>query len=327
MKQQLKTTLILFPTSIIWGFAFVAQVLGSDYVGAFTFNGIRFLMGAACLLPICLLLERDRDLSPEWRRHRRRHTALVALPAGGLLYVASALQQIGTTLTRDPGKAGFITGLYTVFTPVFYFLIFRKKAGLNTWLGCILATIGLYLICLREGGQSAFGLGEVFLLGGAIVWAFHILLVDRFIDSVCPMHFSMEQFAVCGVLGTVTALIFENVTWSGIWQARWALLYCGVLSVALGYTLQVFGQRDADPNHAAIIFSTESVFAAVGGVLWNLITPEGLHVSQEILPIGVLGAVIIFAGIVVSQIRIRPRKKTEVDQSNAPDLATKGDLT
>lgn len=300
---------MLFPTAIIWGFAFVAQVLGSDHVGAFTFNGIRFLLGALSLLPVCLLMERDRDLSPEWRRHRRRHTALISLPAGALLYVASALQQIGATMTRDPGKAGFITGLYTVFTPIFYFLIFRKKAGLNTWLGCILATVGLYLICLREGGQSAFGWGEVFLLGGSIFWAFHILLVDRFIDSVCPMHFSMEQFAVCGVLGTVTALLFEEIRWSGIWEARWALLYCGILSVGLAYTLQVFGQRDADPNHAAIIFSTESVFAAVGGVLWNLVTPEHLHVTQEILPIGVVGAVIIFAGIVVSQMRIRPRKR------------------
>lgn len=310
MKQRLKISLMLFPTAIIWGFAFVAQVLGSDHVGAFTFNGIRFLLGAVSLLPICLLMERDRDLSREWRRHRRRHTALISLPAGGLLYVASALQQIGATMTRDPGKAGFITGLYTVFTPMFYFLIFRKKAGLNTWLGCILATVGLYLICLREGGQSAFGWGEVFLLGGSIFWAFHILLVDRFIDSVCPMHFSMEQFAVCGVLGTVTALLFEEIRWSGIWEARWALLYCGVLSVGLAYTLQVFGQRDADPNHAAIIFSTESVFAAVGGVLWNLVTPEHLHVTQEILPIGVVGAVIIFAGIVVSQTRIRTRKKS-----------------
>ena len=309
MKQRLKISLMLFPTAIIWGFAFVAQVLGSDHVGAFTFNGIRFLLGALSLLPVCLLMERDRDLSPEWRRHRRRHTALISLPAGALLYVASALQQIGATMTRDPGKAGFITGLYTVFTPIFYFLIFRKKAGLNTWLGCILATVGLYLICLREGGQSAFGWGEVFLLGGSIFWAFHILLVDRFIDSVCPMHFSMEQFAVCGVLGTVTALLFEEIRWSGIWEARWALLYCGILSVGLAYTLQVFGQRDADPNHAAIIFSTESVFAAVGGVLWNLVTPEHLHVTQEILPIGVVGAVIIFAGIVVSQMRIRPRKR------------------
>lgn len=308
MKQRLKTTFMLLPTAVIWGFAFVAQVLGSDYVGAFTFNGVRFLLGALSLFPLCLFAERERSLDREWRLHRKRRTALIALPAGALLFAASALQQIGTTFTRDPGKAGFITGLYTIFTPILYFVIFRKRPGLNIWLGCVLATVGLYLICLRTGGESAFGVGELFLLGGSVVWALHILLIDRFIDEVCPMHFSLGQFSFCGVLSMATAFLFEEVTWSGIWNARWALLYCGILSVGVAYTIQVFGQRDADPNHAAIIFSTESVFAALGGVLWNVITPTSLHVTMEILPVGVLGALIIFLGIVVSQMRFRSKR-------------------
>ncbi len=308
MKSRLKITLMLLPTAIIWGFAFVAQVLGSDHVGAFTFSAIRYLLGAISLCPLLLFFERERDLSPEWRRHRHRYTGRASLLAGAAMFMAAALQQFGTGLTRDPGKAGFITGLYTVFTPVLYFLIFRQKTRLNTWLGCILATVGLYLICLREEGSFVFGMGEVLLLLGSLFWALHILIIDRFIDRVSPLRFSINQFFVCGLLGLVAALIAEPVTWTGIWSARWALLYCGILSVGVAYTLQVFGQRDADPTHAAIIFSTESVFAAIGGILWNLITPPRLHMDQEILPIGCVGALLIFCGVVVSQMRSRTQR-------------------
>ncbi len=309
LKSRLKTAFMLFPTAVIWGFAFVAQVLGSDHVGAFTFNGIRFLLGGISLLPLCLLGERERELSSQWRRRRHRYTALIALLAGVALFVASAFQQLGTMATRDPGKAGFITGLYTVFTPVLYFMIFRKKTGVQTWLGCLLATIGLYLICLRDGGVEVFGKGELLLLCGSLFWAVHILIVDRFVDSVSPLRFSAWQFLVSGLLGMIAAFLLEEIRLEGVWQARWALLYCGVLSVGVAYTLQVFGQRDAEPTHAAIIFSTESVFAVVGGLLWNLLTPEHLHVTQDMLPIGYLGCLIIFAGIVVSQLRFHPRKK------------------
>ncbi len=309
MKQRLKTTFMLIPTAVIWGFAFVAQVLGSDHVGAFAFNGIRYLLGAASLLPLLLFCEKERDIPREWRRHRHKNTILVSLLAGAVMFIASAFQQYGTTLTRDPGKAGFITGLYTAFTPILYFFIFRKNIRWNTWAGCLMATIGLYLICLRQDGGGGFSLGELLLLGGSIFWALHILIIDRFIDSVSPLRFSIWQFTVCGVLGSIASLMMEETTWTGIWEARWAIFYCGVLSVGVAYTLQVFGQRDADPTHAAIIFSTESVFAAIGGILWNCITPEHLHVTQEILPVGYVGMAIIFAGIVLSQVQFRQKRK------------------
>ncbi len=309
MKQRFKTTFMLMPTAVIWGFAFVAQVLGSDHVGAFAFNGIRYLLGAATLLPLLLFCEKERDIPREWRRYRHKNTFLVSLLAGALMFAASALQQFGTTMTRDPGKSGFITGLYTVFTPILYFFIFRKKIRWNTWAGCLTATVGLYLICLRKDGGGGFGMGELLLLGGSVFWALHILVIDRFIDSVSPLRFSIWQFASCGVFGCAAALLLEENTWGGILTARWAILYCGILSVGVAYTLQVFGQRDADPTHAAIIFSTESVFAAVGGILWNLVTPDRLHVTQEILPVGYVGMVVIFAGIVLSQMQIRKRQK------------------
>ena len=313
MKTKITATFMLFTTAIIWGFAFVAQVLGSDYVEPFTFNGIRFMIGAASLIPVYGIFERERELTPAQRKTRTKHTAFGALCGGLCLFVASALQQYGATLTRDPGKAGFITGLYTGLTPVFYWLIFRKKSGWNVWLGCILATVGLYLLCLREGEGTMFGVGELVLLIGSFFWAGHILVVDRFIDRVSPLRFSSWQFFISGALGLLAGVIFEDITWSGVWAAKWAILFCGVLSVGIAYTLQVLAQKRSEPTFAAIIFSTESVFAAVGGLLWNLVTPEALHVDQEILPIGYVGCLIIFAGIVLSQVSLPGKKKQRSD--------------
>lgn len=309
MRSKFTATALLFTTAIIWGFAFVAQVLGSDHVGTFTFNGIRFMLGAASLIPIYCIFEKERDITSVERKARHKHTAIGALCGGLCLFIASALQQYGATLTRDPAKAGFITGLYTVLTPVLYLLIFRRKTGWNTWLGCILATVGLYLLCLREGQGGSFGLGEIVLLIGSFFWAGHILIVDRFIDRVSPLRFSSWQFFISGALGLIAALIFEDITWNGVWSAKWAILFCGFLSVGVAYTLQMFGQKYSDPTYAAIIFSTESVFAAVGGLLWNLITPESIHVDQDILPIGYLGCIIIFAGIVLSQLNFSKKKQ------------------
>ena len=309
MKIKFSSTVMLFATAIIWGFAFVAQVLGGDFVEPFTFNGIRFLLGALSLIPVYCLLEKERELTPMEKKIRHKRTALGAVCGGLCLFIASSLQQIGINLTRDPGKAGFITGLYTVLTPVFYFLIFRKKTGWNMWLGCVLATIGLYLLCLREGEGTMFGVGELVLLIGAFFWAGHILLVDRFIDHISPLRFSSWQFFICGAIGVLVGVIFEETTIQAVWAAKWAILFCGVLSVGIAYTLQVVAQRRAEPTYAAIIFSTESVFAALGGVLWNLITPENLHVDQEILPIGYVGCLVIFGGIVLSQLNLNRKRE------------------
>ena len=309
MKSKFTATILLFSTAIIWGFAFVAQVLGSDFVPPFTFNGIRFMLGAASLIPVYCIFETERELTAIEKRARHKHTALGALCGGLCLFIASALQQYGATLTRDPGKAGFITGLYTVLTPVFYFLIFRKKTGWNTWLGCILATVGLYLLCYRGGEGSMFGVGELVLLIGAFFWAGHILIVDRFIDRVSPLRFSSWQFFISGGLGLLAGVIFEEVTLEGVLSAKWAILFCGLLSVGVAYTLQIFGQKYSEPTYAAIIFSTESVFAAIGGLLWNLITPADLHVDQQILPIGYVGCIVIFAGIVLSQLNFSKKKQ------------------
>lgn len=310
MKAKFVATAMLFTTAIIWGFAFVAQVLGGDHIPPFTFNGIRFLLGAVSLIPVYLIFEKEHELSPPLRRQRHKHTCMAALCCGGFLFISSALQQYGTSLTRDPGKAGFITGLYTILTPIFYFLIFRKKSGLNVWLGCVLATVGLYLLCRKEGEAFSLGKGEWMLLIGSLFWAGHILAVDRFIDRVSPLRFSSWQFCVTGLLAFVAGrFVSEEVTLTNLWDARWAIFFCGILSVGIAYTFQVLGQRRSDPTYAAIIFSTESIFAAVGGLLWNQIAPLEKQVDQNITPLGYVGCLIIFAGIVLSQLSFPKRKR------------------
>ena len=302
MKVSFRATLILLTTALIWGFAFVAQVLGGDHIGAFTFNGLRFTLGGLCLIPVYLLFERKRDLTKDAWRQKQKKTLIAACFGGVALFVASALQQIGATMTRDPGTAGFMTGLYTILTPIFYLIIFKKKSPWNTWVGVVLAVVGLYLLCLKEGGNPSVGWGEVLLLLGSLFWAAHILIVDHFVADISPLHFSSWQFILCGVLSMLVAVFTETLTWDDLWAGKWSILYCGLLSVGVAYTLQTLGQKYAPPTYAAIVLSTESVFAAVGGVLWNLISPANFHVDQDILPIGYVGCAIIFAGIVLAQL-------------------------
>ncbi len=302
MKQKLVATSLLFITAIIWGSAFVAQVLSGNHLEALTFNGTRFVLGAISLIPVCAIFEKEADLSPEEKKTRHKNTFIGALVAGTILFIASGMQQFGTITLRDPGKSAFITGLYTVLTPVLALLLFRRKTTWNTWLGVVLASVGLYLLCLKPGDEVMFGAGEILLFVGAFFWAGHILTVDRFVDKVSVLRFSCWQFFVCGFENLILALFFEQPTVEGLKGATWSILYCGILSVGVAYTCQILGQKKSDPTFAAIVFSSESVFAAIGGVLWNLITPERLHVDQEISPLGYVGCAIIFIGIVFSQL-------------------------
>ncbi len=302
MRTYLRATLMLLTTASIFGFAFVAQVLGGDHVGAFTFNGLRFLMGGLCLIPVYLLFEKNKEADDLWWQKRKKTTLIAALCGGCALFVASALQQLGVNMTRDPGTAGFITGLYTVITPILYLVIFKKKSPWNTWLGVALAVAGLYLLCMREDGGISFSVGDLLILLGAFFWAVHILVVDHFVKDICPMRFSSWQFLVCGTLATLVAICTESITWESIMAGKWAILYCGLLSVGVAYTLQTLGQKYAPPTYTAIVLSTEAVFSALGGLLWNWIAPVQLQVDQNIMPIGYVGCGIIFAGILLAQL-------------------------
>ena len=296
-KTNILNTALLFLIAMIWGFAFVAQVDGVKYIGSFTLNGVRFALGVISLTPVVLFFERGRRDKAE-----RKKTVIASLLAGTVLFLASTFQQLGIEKTGSAGVAGFITGLYMVLIPIACFLLFKKKTGLNVWLGALCGLLGLFLLCYKSGEGFSFGIGELLLLVGSLLWTAHVIIIDRVAKEIRPLHFSWGQFAVCAVLGLITMFIFEEPTLGGIWDAKWAILYCGVLSVGVAYTLQVIAQRRADPTFAAIVLSTESVFSAVGGAIFG---------TDKISVLGYVGCVVMFAGIILSQVNFGGTKKNK----------------
>ena len=293
--KSLSSLFILVLTAAIWGFAFVAQVEGMDHIGPFTMTATRFLLSSLCLLPAALIFEKGRRSSAE-----RKKTFWVSVLAGSVLFTASSLQQFGCQYTGSAGMAGFMTALYTVITPIACFLIFKKKTGANVWISAVLAVSGLCMLCFKRGEGLTFGIGEILLLLGAIFWAAHIIIIDKFAADIRPLHFSFGQFAVCAALGFAAMFIFEDPSVAAIWNGRVAILYCGVMSGAVGYTLQVIGQKGVDPTLAAIVLSTESVFSAIGGAIFGL---------DRIELLGYVGCAVIFAGIIISQLDFSIFKK------------------
>ena len=284
--KKIKSTILLFLTAIIWGFAFVAQRVGAEFVGAFTFNGIRFLLGTISLIPVILIFEKEK-----FNKEKFKKTLFSGLLAGIVLFIASTLQQFGVEITGSAGKAGFLTGLYIVLVPLIRFVM-GKKTSILTFFGAVFAVIGLFFLCMT-GDEISFGIGDVVLIIGAFFWAGHILVVDKFVNDVSPLKFSMTQFFVCGFLSIIFALFTEEIEFSAIQSAGIPILYGGLMSVGVAYTCQILGQKDADPTFASIVFSTESVFSAIGGAI----------ILHEIMSgRGYLGCVLIFIGIILSQL-------------------------
>ena len=286
MKTKLKSTILLFLTAIIWGFAFVAQRVGAEFVGAFTFNGVRFMLGAASLIPVIMLFEKEKI-----DKKILKNNLIPGILAGVVLFIASTLQQYGVELTQSAGKAGFLTGLYTVLVPMIRFVM-GKKTGFLTFVGAIFAVTGLFFLCMT-GDEFSFGLGDVVLIIGAFFWAGHILVVDKYVNTTSPLKFSLVQFVVCGFLSLICAFAFEDIQWSAIKSAGVPILYGGLMSVGVAYTCQILGQKESDPTFASIVFSTESVFSAIGGALL---------LNEVMSGRGYLGCVLIFIGIVLSQL-------------------------
>lgn len=293
MKNKIKSTSLLFLTAIIWGFAFVAQRVGADYVGAFTFNGVRFLLGACSLIPVILIFERE-----EFNKKKFIKTLWTGILAGIILFIASSLQQFGIVFTGSAGKAGFLTGLYIVLVPLIRFVM-GKKTSVLTFFGAIFAVVGLFFLCMT-GDKITFGIGDIVLIIGAFFWAGHILVVDKFVNSISALKFSMVQFFTCGILSMTFALFTESIEFSAIKEAGIPILYGGLMSVGVAYTCQILGQKNADPTFASIVFSTESVFSAIGGALI-------LH--EMMSGRGYAGCVLIFIGIIFSQITVDDIKK------------------
>lgn len=290
--------LILLMAAAIWGFAFVAQRMGMRHIGPLTFNGIRFALGSAALLPLLIWQIRRQ---PEAERPELGAVLRGGLLAGLLIFGGATLQQFGVVHTTA-GKAGFITGLYVLFVPIFG-LFLGHRTGLNVWAGAVLAAVGLYL--LSATSWTSIGRGDGMVLLGTLFWACHVLLVGHLVKTLPTLPLAVTQFMVVSILSLIGALIFEPVNLPAIGDATIPILYAGLMSVAVAYTLQVVGQRRAKPAHAAIILSTESVFAAIGG--W-LILSEGLS------PRGMIGCALMLAGILLAQIDSGPRSEPEPPQ-------------
>lgn len=287
MVKRTKYNLYLLLAAAIWGFAFVAQRFASMSVGPFTFNGIRFALGSVVVLPFMVRAVRNKanDVNKE---QTLKSGIIPGLIAGSALFAASALQQIGIAYTTA-GKAAFITGLYIVLVPVAGIFL-KHTVHLKTWLSIFLAVIGLYLLTMQ--GFFTIGKGDLVELAGAFVWTAHILLIDRFVKRVEVYTLAFFQFVACSVFSFIAALLFEKIAFSGIMEAAVPILYGGMLSVGVAYTLQVIGQKHALPSHAAVILSMESVFASIGGLL---ILSEHFGIKEY------FGCAFMLAGILLAQ--------------------------
>jgi drug/metabolite transporter (DMT)-like permease len=272
--------------AFIWGVAFVAQRVSLDHIGAFSFNGLRFALGALSLIPLTFLFRPSglTKAQATWK------SALVpGLVAGVILFCAAGLQQVGLLWTTA-GKAAFLTGFYILLVPVFGMFLKRRPA-LGVWLGAGLALFGLYFLSITA--QFTMGLGDALQLLGAVFWACHILVIDRFVPHVDPLKLSVVQFATCSLLSAGVAIPTETLTLTGLQAGLVPLLYAGFGSVGIAYTLQVIGQRGVAPGPAALILSLETVFAALGG---------GLLLGETLGPRELLGCGLMLAGMVLAQV-------------------------
>jgi drug/metabolite transporter (DMT)-like permease len=286
VTDRFRNEILLLVTAGIWGFAFVAQRAGMEHVGPFTFNGIRFALGSLALLPL-LLFRRKRQV--RGIEVGRRLILRAAGLAGIVLFAGASLQQAGIVYT-SAGKAGFITGLYVVLVPILG-LALGARTGTKAWIGALLAVLGLYLLSVRD--VFTIALGDLLVLLGAFFWAAHVLVIGRFSPRIDVLRLASLQFAVCSILSLFCAALFESPRLSQVFQASVPILYAGLLSTGVAYTLQVAAQRKVPPTQAGIIMSLESAFAALGG--WVML-------RETFSARGLLGAALMLGGMMVSQL-------------------------
>ncbi len=283
-SHALRADLLMLITAMIWGSAFVAQRMGMDSIGPYLYSALRFALGTLVLLPLVLRRPADGAKQP-----LNRGLLFGGLLMGIALSLGINLQQVGLLFTSVT-NSGFITGLYVIIVPLLG-LALGHKTGLGTWLGASLAVLGMFLLSVGENFHVASG--DWLQLAGAFVWGVHVLLVGFFASRYDPIRLAAIQFAVCALVSLLLALVFEEFQWDNIVAAGPAIIYGGLISVGIAYTLQVIAQKDAIASHAAIIFSLEAVFAAIAGAL---LLDESLHLR------GYLGCGLMFAGMLVAQL-------------------------
>ena len=288
MRLPAKNAILLFLAALIWGTAFVAQSVGLDYVGPFTFNACRYVIGSAVLFPLILLGKRRTGGKLISRDDLRAGAA-----CGFFLAVASNLQQAGI-MTTDVGKAGFLTAMYIVIVPVLHFFLTRRSS-LRLWISAAIAAAGLYFLSIS--GSWSLETGDILLILCAFMFSLHILCIDHFSGTSDGVTVSCLQFQTAAVLSWAGALLTETVLWDTIRQAGPAILYAGVFSCGVAYTLQIIGQKGADPGPASLILSLESVVSVAAGFLF---------LGQALTVRELLGCALMFLAIMLVQL---PEKK------------------
>lgn len=291
-KTRIRNSLLLLLTAAIWGTAFVAQSVGMDYVGPFTFSAVRSLIGGVVLLPVIWGLGRLRDGQDrrESTPQDRKNLIVGGVACGVMLFIASNLQQFGIQYTTV-GKAGFITAFYIVLVPVMGIFI-RRRCPALVWTGVALALVGLWLLCMG-GDTLTIGTGDLLVFCGAIMFAVHILVIDHFSNLAEGVKLSCIQFFVCGALSAVCMFCFEQPDAAAVWAARGSILYAGVMSCGVAYTLQIVGQKGMNPTAASLILSLESVISVLAG--WVL-----LH--QKLSGRELLGCALVFVAVLFVQV-------------------------
>ncbi|MGN0466505.1 MAG: DMT family transporter [Lachnospiraceae bacterium] len=288
--NKIQSSLILLLTASIWGIAFVAQSVGMDYVGPFTFNAVRSIIGGIVLIPCIFFLNKLSEKEKKYDSSKEKNLLLTGgICCGIFLCAASNFQQIGIKYTTV-GKAGFITACYIILVPILGIFL-GKKTGKMIWLSVVLAVIGLYLLCIS--GSFSIGKGDFFVLCCAFLFAVHILIIDYFAPKTDGVKLSCIQFLVSGILSSIFMFLFENPTLFALLQAWKPLLYAGVMSCGVAYTLQIIGQKNMNPTVASLILSLESCISVLAG--WVL-----LH--QKLSLREILGCVIMFIAILIAQL-------------------------
>ena len=292
----MKSNLLLLLTAVIWGFAFVAQRAGMEFIGPFTFNTARFALGSLSLIPLLLINQKRKFEKEKFLPLSDKKLLYGGLSAGTVLFLGATFQQGGLVYT-DAGKAGFITGFYVILVPILGLFI-SQKTSLLTWLGAVIAIVGLYFLSVNE--TFDINIGDVLVLIGAFFWAIQILVIGYYSTKVDPFQLAFSQFVVCAVFSFVAAFITETIVLQNVLLAYLPILYAGLFSVGIAFTIQVVAQREAHPANAAIIMSLEAVFAVLGG--WMIL-------NESIPARGLLGCLLMLIGMVLSQLYLFKRKK------------------
>ncbi|PLS30496.1 transporter, drug/metabolite exporter family [Bifidobacterium margollesii] len=280
-------------TAMIWGFAFVSQVSGMNSMSPFFFNATRFTLGTISLIPILLVRsKRPETAAGNTASHGSpRHTILIAMLCGVVLFTASTLQQYGILYGKSAGRAGFLTALYIVIVPLLAFVFLRRRIGVLTVAAVAIAVAGFYLLCITDGFGS-MTMADGLLVASALLFAVHILVIDELGSSIDPIVLSFGQFLTTTIISWICSLATGAVDWAGAGQAWIAVLYAGIGSVGIAYTLQVVGQQWVPPTRASLIMSLESFFSVIGGALL---------LGEIMTPRAYLGCALIFLGTLLAQ--------------------------